>query len=118
MVNQTYIPAAPICILSSLVTIALDIVWSTFEIGVTASVVGLPALPLIIIATGVTCFISVMLTQHFVAQDDWGASIAKGVAMGIIAGVPYFFTGTSAGVVLLSWSGANFIEAETRKRLA
>lgn len=118
MASQTYIPEPPIHVLSSLVTIALDIVWSTVEIGATVSVAGIAALPLIIALTGISCFISVTITQHFVARDEWGVSAAKGLAMGIIAGVPYFFLGTIAGGVLLSWAGVHVIEDETRKLLA
>jgi hypothetical protein len=117
MSNQSFTSEPPIHILSSVVTIALDALWSTIEIGATASVVGIPALPFIILATGITCFLSVNLTQHFVARDEWGASIAKGFAMGIIAGVPYPFTGTTAGGILLGWAGLHQIEMQVRKLL-
>lgn len=114
MNQQTYIQEPPIHILSSLVTIALDIMWSTIEIGAVVSVVGVPAIPLIIAATAVTCFLAVALIQRFVARDDWGAAVAKGFAMGVIAGVPYPFTGTLAGSVLLSWAGLHAIEGKWR----
>jgi len=39
------------------------------------------------------------------AKDGWGESVAKGLVMGIIAGVPISVTGTAVGGVLLAWAG-------------
>ena len=115
--NETLTPGPPIHILSSLVTIALDGVWSTSGIVAMSSIGGLPALPVIIALTGITCFLSVALTQHFIDHDDWGASTAKGFAMGIIAGVPLPFTGTVTGVILLSWAGVHWLRTRKAKKL-
>jgi hypothetical protein len=41
------------------------------------------------------------------AKDEWGPSIAKGLVMGVIAGVPFQVTGTAAGGLLLAWAGAH-----------
>ena len=101
------IPEAPLHSLSSLVTIALDGVWSIPELVAAASVVGLPAVPVLAVACGLTCMAAVILIQRYVARDDWGAAFAKGFAMGVVAGVPFPFTGTAAGSVLLIWAGAH-----------
>ncbi|HMD89629.1 MAG TPA: hypothetical protein VKF38_10740 [Anaerolineaceae bacterium] len=93
------IPPAPIHPLAALVTIVLDNVFGVFEI----------LDPLMIVLTsftvGVLGTVSTMLVQHYLAKDEWGPSIAKGLVMGIIAGVPFPVTGTAVGVPLLAWSG-------------
>lgn len=101
------IAQAPLHALSSLVTIALDAVWSIPEMVAAASVVGLPLVPVLSFACGLTCMGAVTLIQRYVAGDDWGAAFAKGFAMGIVAGVPFPFTGMAAGSVLLIWAGAH-----------
>ena len=40
-------------------------------------------------------------------QRHGGVSAAKGLVMGIIAGVPFQVTGTAVGAILLGWAGAN-----------
>jgi hypothetical protein len=100
-------PDAPLHSLSSLVTVALDGVWSVPEFVSATSIAGLPALPVLSVGSGLMCMTAVTLLQRFVSKESWGASIAKGFAMGVIAGVPFPFTGTAAGSVLLLWSGAH-----------
>jgi hypothetical protein len=46
-----------------------------------------------------------MLVQHYLAKDEWGPAVAKGLVMGIFAGVPFQVTGTAVGVPLLAWAG-------------
>jgi hypothetical protein len=52
-------------------------------------------------------FLSTLFVQRYLAKDDWGASVAKGLVMGIIAGVPFPVTGTAIGAILLGWAGAS-----------
>lgn len=99
------VPEPPYHPLSSLIVILLDGVWGLGEITVTTTVIGLPAIPLLIVAAGVSCGVSVTLNQRYLANDLWGAAIAKGVAAGIIAGIPYPVAGTSVGAVMLAWAG-------------
>lgn len=88
--------------LSAFVTVVLDWLWLTFELPATLSGVGLV---LTGIGLGVLCSIIVTLIQHFVADDEWGAAAAKGMVMGVVAGVPYPVVSTVIGVPLLAWSG-------------
>jgi hypothetical protein len=92
-------PAPPIHPLAALVTIVLDGVFGVIEIFD----------PLILLFTslglGFLGFLSTTFVQRFLANDSWGAAVAKGMAMGIVAGVPYPVTGTAVGVPLLAWSG-------------
>jgi hypothetical protein len=57
------------------------------------------------IGLGMLSFIIVLLIQRFVAGDGWGAAVAKGMAMGVVAGVPYPVVGPVVGSPLLAWSG-------------
>jgi len=52
----------------------------------------------------------VTLIQHFLAGESWGRAAAKGVAMGIVAGVPYPVFGTVVGGPLAAWAGIREIE--------
>jgi hypothetical protein len=93
------IPPAPIHPLAALATIVLDNVFGVFELVdplalvITSSVVG---------AVGM---VTTMLVQHYLAKDEWGPSVAKGLVMGILAGVPFQVTGTAVGIPLLAWAG-------------
>ena len=93
------IPPAPIHPLAALATITLDNIFGLFEI----------IDPLVLILTSVTVgvvgMISTALIQHYLSREGWGASFAKGMAMGIIAGVPFQVVGTVVGVPLLAWAG-------------
>ncbi len=93
------IPPPPIYPLAALVTVVLDNVFGVLEI----------VDPLVILFTSliVAAFgtLSTALIQRYLAKDHWGKAIAKGLAMGIIAGVPFPVTGTAFGVPLLAWAG-------------
>jgi len=53
----------------------------------------------------VVCTVATTLVQRYLAKDEWGPAIAKGLVMGIVAGVPFQVTGTVVGVPLLAWAG-------------
>ncbi len=93
------IPPAPIHPLSALATIVLDNVFGVFEI------VDPLALILTSVTVGVVGTLTTTLVQRYLAKDSWGASIAKGLVMGIFAGVPFQVTGTAVGIPLLAWAG-------------
>ena len=93
------IPAPPVYPLAALVTVVLDNVFGVLEI----------VDPLLILFTSVIVAavgtLSTTLIQRYLAKDGWGKAVAKGLAMGIIAGVPFPVTGTAIGVPLLAWAG-------------
>lgn len=93
------IPAPPIHPLAALSTIALDGVLGIFEI--------LDPLMLLFISTGIgfVGFLATLFIQRYISKDEWGVAVAKGLAMGIFAGVPYPIMGTIIGAPLLVWSG-------------
>ena len=93
------IPPAPIHPLAALATIVLDNLFSLPEFA--GPEVWIFTVPLI----GGACLLTTTMVQHFLAKDSWGESIAKGLVMGIIAGVPISVTGTAVGGVLLAWAG-------------
>ena len=93
------IPTAPVHPLAALATIVLDNLFTLPEIA--GPELWILTIPLI----GVTGFVSTLFIQHYLAKDSWGESVAKGLVMGIIAGVPFSVTGTATGGVLLAWAG-------------
>lgn len=93
------IPPAPIHPLAALATIVLDNVFGVFEI------VDPLALILTSAVVGTLGTVTTMLVQRYLAKDSWGASVAKGLVMGIFAGVPFQVTGTAVGIPLLAWAG-------------
>ncbi len=96
---RSRIPPAPIHPLSALATLVLDNVFGVVEI------IDPLALVLTSLGVGVLGGVTTMFVQRFLAKDDWGASIAKGLVMGILAGVPYQVAGTAVGIPLLAWAG-------------
>ena len=101
MTDERRIAPPPIHPLAALATLVLDGVFLVFEI----------LDPLLLLFTsvglGVLGFTTTLFVQRFLAKDEWGASIAKGLVMGVIAGVPYSVASTAVGVPLLIWSGVH-----------
>lgn len=93
--------APPIHALAAIAIIALDGIFGTFEI------LDPPLIVITSIVLGVLGFISTTFVQRFLAKDGWGAAAAKGMVLGILAGVPYPIMGTAVGVPLLIWSGVH-----------
>ncbi len=93
------IPAPPINPLAAFVTVVLDNVFGVLELVDPLAILFTSA---IVAAAGT---VSTTLIQHHLAKDGWGKAVAKGLAMGIIAGVPFPVTGTALGVPLLAWAG-------------
>jgi len=57
------------------------------------------------LTVGTICSVTVAMIQRYMAKEEWGPSIAKGLVMGVIAGVPFQVSGTAAGGLLLAWAG-------------
>jgi hypothetical protein len=93
------IPPAPIHPLAALTTLVLDNVFGVVEI------VDPLILALTSVSVGVIGGVTTMFVQRYLSKDSWGASIAKGLVMGVIAGVPYQVAGTAIGIPLLTWAG-------------
>lgn len=100
------IPPSPIHPLSSIVLIATDALWGMAELTASATLFGLPAVPAMMAISGISCGVAVTLIEKFLSREDWGAALAKGVALGVLSGLPYPVMGTLAGTALLGWSGA------------
>jgi hypothetical protein len=110
--SQPYVrsPQPPLHLLSSIVTIALDWVWFLVELPATVSLAFLPTLLPLSMLLGLVTFGAVTLVQHFLADETWGRAVAKGVVMGIVAGVPYPVFGTVVGAPLAAWAGVHEIQ--------
>ena len=102
---QPSIPGPPVHYLSAMATIVLDAVWGAVELGDAATVVGILALPLLVLITGGLDFIAVLTIQKFIARDGLATAFAKALVLAIIAGVPFMVLGTAVGAVLLGWAG-------------
>ncbi|HUH95871.1 MAG TPA: hypothetical protein VLZ89_00840 [Anaerolineales bacterium] len=99
VIHRSPIPAAPVHPLAALTTLVLDNLFGVIEI----------ADPLLLLFTGLAvgtiCTVTVAFVQRYMSKDEWGPAIAKGLVMGVIAGVPFQVTGTAAGGILLAWAG-------------
>ncbi len=93
------IPPAPIHPLAALATIVLDNIFGVIEL------VDPLALVLTSVGVGLLGAVTTTFVQHYLSKDGWGASVAKGLVMGILAGVPFQVTGTAVGIPLLAWAG-------------
>ena len=93
------IAAPPIHPLAAFAIIALDGIFGAFEI------VDPFLLVVTCIVVGLLGFSATTMVQRYLAHDGWGTAIAKGLVMGIVAGVPYPIAGTVVGVPLLIWAG-------------
>ena len=93
------IPPAPVHPLAALATIVLDNVFGVIELVDPLTII------LTSVTVGVVCTVATTLVQRYLAKDSWGAAVAKGLVMGIIAGVPFQVTGTAVGIPLLAWAG-------------
>lgn len=92
---------APVHPLAALTTIVLDSVFGWIEI------VDPFALLLTSFMVGGIGFVTTLFVQRYLAKDEWGPSVAKGLVMGVLAGVPFPVTGTAVGAILLGWAGVN-----------
>jgi hypothetical protein len=99
------IPKPPISAVSAAILVALDSVWGAGELGATATVVGTASVPFLSFSLGLLCFLTVTFLQRFIEGDGWGAALAKGLACGVLAGVPLPIMGTGLGAALLGWAG-------------
>jgi hypothetical protein len=99
IVTHQPIPPAPIHPLAAMVTVVLDNFFGVLDI--------LDPFFILFTVSLVTMVgtASTTLVQRYLSKDDWGTAIAKGLAMGIIAGVPFPVTGTAIGLPLLAWAG-------------
>lgn len=97
--KSSAIPPAPIHPLAALSTLVLDNIFGIFEI------VDPLALVVTSISVGVLNAVATTLVQHYLSKEEWGPSAAKGVVMGILAGVPFQVAGTVVGIPLLGWAG-------------
>jgi hypothetical protein len=95
------VPPAPIHPLAALTTIVLDNIFGWIEI------VDPFAILVTSLIVGGIGFLTTLFVQRHLAKDEWGESVAKGLVMGVLAGVPYQVTGTAVGAILLGWAGAN-----------
>ena len=79
---------------SIVVAVAFDLIWSAFEGGATASIVGIILLPILIGTIFIASFGAVTLIQRFGSDDEWGLALSKGIVLGVLAAIPFSVIGT------------------------
>jgi hypothetical protein len=104
---------SPIHLLSAIVTMATDKLWDPMLLDMSKAL-PLPERERFYLDAGLLLFVmttaSAALTQYWVDKDHPGMALAKGLALGILAGLPYSFSTTELGVVFLGWSGINELQ--------
>jgi hypothetical protein len=109
---------SPIHLLAAIVTVAVNKVWDSQLIELANPLpLGdkerffLWASVLLLVATTV----STTLTQYLVDKDRLGVALAKGLAMGVLASLPYSFSSTEVGLIFIGWSGINELQRQQQK---
>lgn len=85
---------------SIIVAVAFDLLWSVFEGGLTASWIGIIFLPFLIVPIFIASFGAVTLIQMFGSGDRGSEAMAKGLALGVLAAVPFSIIGVVAAAGL------------------
>lgn len=104
---------SPVHLLSALVALATDKLWDTILPDMAR-----PLPPLekerFFLCAGLLLLglitLSATLTQRWVDRDGLGVALAKGLAMGILTGLPYSFGSTALGLIFIGWSGINELQ--------
>ncbi|AAQ58406.1 hypothetical protein CV_0730 [Chromobacterium violaceum ATCC 12472] len=104
---------SPVHLLSAIVTLAADKLWDVMLLDM-AKAMPLQEKTRFFLLSGLLLFsfigLSAALTQLWVDKDSLGMALAKGVAMGILAGLPYSFGSTELGLLFIGWSGINELQ--------
>ncbi|CAM2138328.1 hypothetical protein [Paraburkholderia tropica] len=109
---------SPIHLLSALVTVSVDKLWDSMLLDMAktlpfeqkAHFLLIVALLLFVVTT-----LSTTLTQSRVDSDSPGVALAKGLAMGVLASLPYTFSATEMDLLFIGWSGINELQQRHRK---
>jgi hypothetical protein len=97
-------PKAPLSMVSSTLLIALDGIWGMGEL----ASMGL-AIPVLALSIFAICSSVITLVQRYIEGDAWETALSKGLACGVIAGLPFPVFGTAAGVGSLGLSTLNLL---------
>jgi hypothetical protein len=99
----------PLHPVSSLLAAFCDGLWTIPEVIAAASVIGLPLVPILALASGLTCAVAVAVSQKLIARDAGYIAGLKGLAMGAVAAIPIPLTAAALGSVFLIWSAAYYL---------
>jgi hypothetical protein len=89
--KKAYLAMNQISIYSLAATLALDLFWNLFDVTILLAIFLAPVI-------FVVCLTLVTLVQHYVAHEDWGEALAKGLILGFIAAIPFSVTSMLAAV--------------------
>ena len=98
--------------LSGVLLIAVDGAFFGANAAVSVASLGF-AIPVATLIIGLIAFaftgIGVFLVQKFTAEEDTGSALAKGFALGVLAGIPTPIAGTLAGGFVIAKAGIRAI---------
>ncbi len=94
--------------LSATCLIALDGISGGGELLATPTGVGVIGLSLLV---GLICFLAVTMIESGVNKKPLTEALGVGLALGVLAGVPYPVAGTATGLAILGWSGLKHLSA-------
>lgn len=104
---------SPVHLLSAIVSLGTDKLWDVMLLEM-AKDLAMPEKLRFLLLAGLLLLAftaaSVALTQRCVEKDELGMSLAKGLALGILSGLPYSFGSTELGLVFIGWSGINELQ--------
>lgn len=100
------VPKSPVHPLSVFVTMALDGIWHVLKFDMSHD-----STLLIIGGIGFVGWVVVALVERFIASQTWKKSLTVGLALGILAAVPYMISPV-LGTPLLFWSGAHKVQEQ------
>ncbi len=71
--------------------------------------------PVTILAGFIGAAVAVTLVQRYAGGDGWFKSLGKGLAAGIVVGIPFPIVGTFVGGFVLAVSGLDFLKKLEKK---
>ena len=105
-----HMPKPPLHPLSALATLAIDGASTVAEFGATATVVGVVAVPVLIVLSGAVCFLVVALFERLVAGRPRRNAMVAGAVMGLLTALPFLFAGGLAAIAMLVWAGLSELD--------
>lgn len=95
---STHPPDGPVHPLAAALLVFVDNLWNLADWAVVDWFITIPL-------SFLTVFAPVVLIQRRLHRDGWGKAFAKGMFLGVLAGIPTSITGTPVGLALLTWAG-------------
>ncbi|POA97464.1 hypothetical protein C2134_16695 [Chromobacterium sinusclupearum] len=100
---------SPVHLLSAIVALASDKLWDVMLLDM-AKAMALQEKIRFFLLAGLLLLLLTTASAALTQMDDAGMALAKGLAMGILVGLPYSFGATELGLIFVGWSGINELQ--------